>query len=747
MAWLLGGASALGSGCGGDPEITHGNAGRGGSGGTAGNGGSAGTIIFGGRGGTAGTGGDGGTGGGTPCEGVTCTPGQRCEIADGGAGQCVNNTCEHLACKRGLERCEPHPQGGNVCKDLTCTGDVQCLAAEFCNEMGTPRLCTPDVCEPGAAQCSGQVVRECQSNGGTTTNKFTCGSPAYYTSQCLDNGTNKAFCGCEDDWDCPANTVCEVGRCTGTGRAPSCTLAPGDFSQMTPAIEFQWGGNSRSDANARDGSRTALAPWHANSHVLNTPVVANLDDDNGDGLINELDFPEILFTSYTGDNPWSNGVVRAVHGGGPNKGKDYFARCGSKHWVRPAALPADTCTTTDADADSGTPVTVADLDYDGKPEIIYVTEGNTFRILDNRGALIYTLPTAWSPVYDGETVAVANLNYSGNAEIIVGRNVYVLGKNASGALIVTHIVTGTASTGRNEISMMACPADLLPDPGIEIVAGAALYKVPMLPACGTPPCTVPMNPVWNAKTITGQESRLTGDGFCAVADVWGPNAAARPGPNNRPEGKPEVILIDEGHLTILDSATGVIIHDQDLGGGDRGGAPNVDDFDGDGFMEIASALKDFYVVVDLQTSTGAAGMCPDWPSVIERTDANPPANNNPARTPPTTRCTSDAQCPANTACNETDEICVCLHNGWKRDSDDDSSKATSSSVFDFNGDGAAEVLYNDECEFRVYNGRTGQVLFKNVSNSRTGIENPVVADVDNDGNAEVVTVMNTEATD
>ncbi|HMJ16027.1 MAG TPA: CARDB domain-containing protein, partial [Polyangiaceae bacterium] len=43
--------------------------------------------------------------------------------------------------------------------------------------------------------------------------------------------------------------------------------------------------------------------------------------------------------------------------------------------------------------------------------------------------------------------------------------------------------------------------------------------------------------------------------------------------------------------------------------------------------------------------------------------------------------------------------------------------------------------------------RTGQVFFKNVSNSRTGIENPVVADVDNDGNAEVVTVMNTEATD
>ena len=89
---------------------------------------------------------------------------------------------------------------------------------------------------------------------------------------------------------------------------------------------------------------------------------------------------------------------------------------------------------------------------------------------------------------------------------------------------------------------------------------------------------------------------------------------------------------------------------------------------------------------------------------------------------------------------------MCLHNGWRRDSDDDSSRATSSSVFDFNGDGAAEVLYNDECDFRVYDGISGEVLFSAVSRSRTGIENPVVADVDNDGNAEAISVSNTAQT-
>ncbi|MEZ4272531.1 MAG: hypothetical protein R3C68_14215 [Myxococcota bacterium] len=43
---------------------------------------------------------------------------------------------------------------------------------------------------------------------------------------------------------------------------------------------------------------------------------------------------------------------------------------------------------------------------------------------------------------------------------------------------------------------------------------------------------------------------------------------------------------------------------------------------------------------------------------------------------------------------------------------DGSSKQTGTSVFDFQGDGRAEVLYGDECFFRVYNGQTGEVFSK-----------------------------------
>jgi hypothetical protein len=59
-------------------------------------------------------------------------------------------------------------------------------------------------------------------------------------------------------------------------------------------------------------------------------------------------------------------------------------------------------------------------------------------------------------------------------------------------------------------------------------------------------------------------------------------------------------------------------------------------------------------------------------------------------------------------------------------------------VFDFNGDGAAEVVYNDECFFRIYDGSNGSVYQRLDSQSPTRIEYPVVADVDNDGNAEIV---------
>src|SRR6185503_2566291 len=138
-------------------------------------------------------------------------------------------------------------------------------------------------------------------------------------------------------------------------------------------------------------------------------------------------------------------------------------------------------------------------------------------------------------------------------------------------------------------------------------------------------------------------------------------------------------------------------------GGVAGGAPNIDDFDGDGYPELATALSNFYDVIDLQAPSAA---CPAWPTLLD--PVNAPPQTNPARDPGGISCRRDSDCTvAGTTCNELAGACVCLHNGWKRDTEDDSSSVTSSSVFDFNGDGAAEVVYGDECYFKVYDGSNG----------------------------------------
>jgi hypothetical protein len=71
-----------------------------------------------------------------------------------------------------------------------------------------------------------------------------------------------------------------------------------------------------------------------------------------------------------------------------------------------------------------------------------------------------------------------------------------------------------------------------------------------------------------------------------------------------------------------------------------------------------------------------------------------------------------------------------------------SSNVTGSSVFDFDGDGTAEVVYADECFARVYDGTTGDVLFSQFHTSCTWYENPIVADVDGKFRSQVVIPSN-----
>ncbi|MBK8940549.1 MAG: VCBS repeat-containing protein [Polyangiaceae bacterium] len=125
-----------------------------------------------------------------------------------------------------------------------------------------------------------------------------------------------------------------------------------------------------------------------------------------------------------------------------------------------------------------------------------------------------------------------------------------------------------------------------------------------------------------------------------------------------------------------------------------GGPPTVADFDGDGTPDVGAAGAVGYVVMD-----GARLVDPAF---------------------------SNAEVVA-----------------WFKETHDCSSAVTGSAVFDFNGDGKAEVVYSDEYHLWMYDGVTGDNLIPSTCNTTGTLwEYPVVADVDNDGQADIVVASN-----
>ncbi len=148
------------------------------------------------------------------------------------------------------------------------------------------------------------------------------------------------------------------------------------------------------------------------------------------------------------------------------------------------------------------------------------------------------------------------------------------------------------------------------------------------------------------------------------------------------DGGPEIVVVSPGSVRLQTAGGGMVWNVPNPAG--VGGPPTIADYDGDGKPEVGVAGKAGYVVFD------------------------------------------------------TDGTVL-----WQKPTQDASSAITGSSVYDFEGDGIADVVYADEINLYVYSGVDGATkLLYDGHNSGTLIEYPIVVDVDNDGQVEIIVVHN-----
>ncbi|MCG3172767.1 MAG: hypothetical protein GMKNLPBB_00922 [Myxococcota bacterium] len=181
-------------------------------------------------------------------------------------------------------------------------------------------------------------------------------------------------------------------------------------------------------------------------------------------------------------------------------------------------------------------------------------------------------------------------------------------------------------------------------------------------------------------TVLWHQTRV-GDGYTAIADF-------------DKDGVPEVINhgLPTGKLTMMDGKTGNVRWQVDHGGnGCCLVSPTIADYNGDGFPEIAIPGGSD---PPAGGGTGAAGQ--NYINMFDR-------NGKKIWRYPITE-TTGAAVPA---------------------------------AFDFEGDGAYEIIYADEGDVHVLRG-DGTRIFVAMRGSATGSDNPVIVDIDRDNHADIL---------
>ncbi|NCC32253.1 MAG: hypothetical protein EOM24_09545, partial [Chloroflexia bacterium] len=356
---------------------------------------------------------------------------------------------------------------------------------------------------------------------------------------------------------------------------------------------------------------------------------------------------------------------------------------------------------------STTTPAVGDLDGDGTVEIVITTQQGVLAVYrgDGQPGPDGSTPLLWSvdlgttdrDTGGVESPAIVNLDATPEAEIIVGTDAGLYAFRYDGELLWKNETIRSTAYGAVSV------ANLDDDGSPEIVAigNDGLY---VLQADGTI--------IWHYRT-----SRLPTPPV--LADLTG-------------DGWLDILIAADRQLRLFDYQTDppTLLWSRASPSGSQYGAPAIANLDATPEPEIVMAWDGLVEALDVngqqlwQYETG--GVYPSSISIANLDDDPEP------------------------------EIVFYMKNGagmlyalnadgtlrWSVEARDPTRSSSGVSLHDLDGDGRWEVIWNGSTDgLTIYNGGDGSVLFReSVIGSRTIMDYPVIADVDGDGKAEIVTV-------
>lgn len=361
---------------------------------------------------------------------------------------------------------------------------------------------------------------------------------------------------------------------------------------------------------------------------------------------------------------------------------------------------------------------VADLDKDGTPDVVFTSSPGSIttestpgvvRVVDGKTGVEKWTETADAYLDENRVdsvyaPALADIDADGSIDIVtMGFDNRLIAFDASGTLKWKSTKSGGAAHTMSMWGSSIALADMDGDGDGEVVLGGSIFDyqgvlIAGAGAHGAGGSTFPSPPLHSSSSIIvdvdddGKQEVVAGNAAYRLdgTTIWtNTNGDGFPGVADFDhDGKAELVVVTNSTLRVHALATGVLIAETPVGLS-KGGPPVIADFDGDGTPEIGVQPDCAFLTFDFDA--GQKTITKSWETPLKK-------------------C----------------------------------SGFFVATAFDFEGDGAVEILAHDDCHVTLLKGKDGTVLTQIPASHATWTEFVSVADVDGDLSADLLFSANDE---